>query len=252
MQRIKEKVIESKKELLKEFKKRKMLKEKRQQNNRKWDDIKFSDTIREEKQEKYHEIKNELIKIEEKTKNNNIKIAILQNNIEGITRENIKNMIIEELTKYIDKNVGEKTKEKIQNKLIADIEDKFGLTCKLYYSKTTYASAVYYDFSISFYEDFEIVTCKNCISDNYQYKQFNNKLLGYNIHIPFEPQNKAFNNYVIDSIEYIEIKEIQKHIKELLKTQNKVKEMLQNANKIRDDFNMSIKSNLYELLYIKN
>lgn len=245
-------IMESKKELLKELQKRKMLREERQQSNRKWDDIKFSDMIREEKQEKYREIENELTTIEEKTKNNNIKIAILQNNIEGITRENIKNMIIEELTKYIDKNVGEKTKEKIQNKLTADIEEKFGLTCKLYYSKTGYVSTIYYDFTVIFYENFEVVTCKNYISDNYQYKQFNNKLLEYNIHISFEPQNKTFNNYVIDNIEYIEIKEIQKHIKELVKTQNKVKEMLQNANKIRDNFNMSIKSNLYELLYIKN
>ena len=65
-------------------------------------------------------------------------------------------------------------------------------------------------------------------------------------------KKQIFNNYAIDDIEYIEIKDIQKHIKELVKTQNKVKEMLQNANKIRDDFNMSIKSNLYELLYIKN
>lgn len=247
-----ERTIESKKELLKELKKRKVLREQREQNNRRWDDIKFSDMIREEKQEKYLEIEKELAIISEKVKINNIKIAILQNNIEGITRENIKNMIIEELTKYINKNVGEKTKEKIQNKLMTDIEEKFGITCKLYYSKTVYVSTVYYDFTISFYENFEIVTCKNYISDNYQYKQYNNKLLEYNIHIAYEPEKQIFNNYTIDNIEYVEIKEIQKHIKELVKTQNKVKEMLQNANKIRDNFNMSIKSNLYELLYIKN
>lgn len=247
-----ERITESKKELLKELKKRKVLKEQREQSNRRWDNVKFSDMIREEKQEKYLEIEKELTTISEKVKNNNIKIAILQNNIEGITRENIKNMIIEELTKYIDKNVGEKTKEKIQNKLMADIEEKFGLTCKLYYSKTGYVSTIYYDFTIAFYENFEIVTCRNYISDNYQYKQYNNKLLEYNIHISYEPEKQTFNNYAIENIEYIEIKEIQKHIKELIKTQNKVKEMLQNANKIRDDFNMSIKSNLYELLYIKN
>lgn len=247
-----ERTIESKKELLKELKKRKVLREQREQSNRRWDNVKFSDMIREEKQEKYLEIEKELTTISEKVKNNNIKIAILQNNIEGITRENIKNMIIEELTKYINKNVGEKTKEKIQNKLIADIEEKFGLTCKLYYSKSGYVSTIYYDFTIIFYENFEVVTCKNYISDNYQYKQYNNKLLEYNIHLSYEPEKQIFNNYVIDNIEYVEIKDIQKHIKELVKTQSKVKEMLQNANRIRDDFNMSIKSNLYELLYIKN
>lgn len=212
------------------------------------------DKIRNDYFEK-EKIMNDSIKaINEKQEIKEIEIAILKNNIIFTTNNEIlKNS--DALLNFYKNNVGEKTKEKINNFINEKIQNV--LKCErvyTYFTQNAYNDSIYNYFSISIYlkeflrieYKFEIVESKegnpiNTYTNEPTYKLFSN--------------NKYFNINVRNNIRYTEIKEISKNAKKIHKTkvetEKQCNKLIEKINALIDENNANASGELYDLLNIK-
>lgn len=157
-------------------------------------------------------------KYKKKIELNNLKIAILKNNIHYLFKNDFAPLEEKILNYWENKKIGEKTKEKIENEIKdffknnydVNIGDYINVKNSSYYSKS-FEVVLYFlndnnyrDFILEYNEDFKI---------EYSKSQHNN----------FELVKSYYNNI----IEYVELKDLNNKAKELFKEYNKTKEKIE-------------------------
>lgn len=167
---------------------------------------------------------------------NNIKIAILKNNIHYLLKmdfEGIKGKILEY---FINKKIGEKTKEKIENEIKEYFNNNYNIKIACYISSK---NKIYYDNSILNYK----ITFYFLNNDNYK-----SYILGYNEEFSIEfdielKENKENNikTYYYNNIdEYININNLNSKATELLKeytkTVNKIEKLRKEQQELYHNF----------------
>lgn len=207
--------MENLKENVKEIEKIKKEIYKLKESNNKLEDIKV---------ELYHNNYEEFTKNDNTIKNNkkkielnNLKIAILKNNIHFLFRNDFEGIKSKILDYYENKNIGEKTKKKIEEEI------------KEYFKKN-------YNINICCYIGIE--------KDDYRYKMeiefaflteegYRNYILEYNEEYKIVFEKAKYNNYELkiynynNIVEYVEIKDLNKKAKELFKEYTKTIEKIE-------------------------
>lgn len=168
----------------------------------------------------YEQFKNndELIKkLNKKIELNNLKIAILKNNIHYLFKNDFAPLEEKMLNYWETKKIGEKTKEKIENEIKEYFKDNYNVNVGNYISiKNDYYS-----------QEFEIVLY--FLNDN----NFKDYTLEYNEEFKIILSKSKYNNYELvkcyynNIIEYIELKDLNTKAKELFKEYNKTKEKIE-------------------------
>jgi len=169
--------------------------ERRKENN---NYILYYDLLKEIKdrpeEEKQKEIENYNKQEEERRKkieniNNKIEIESIQkniiyNNIIYLFYKNYHNIIMEILEKYKNKNIGEKTKEKIQNEIKEELK-KDGIFSSVYFTFGSYSNDIY-KVNFTIYE-----TEKDALNYSYKRIEFDFNLCKYY----HEKDQLKYNNY---------------------------------------------------------
>ena len=156
-------------------------------------------------------------KCNEKLELNNLKIAILKNNIHYLFKNDFAPLEEKMLNYWETKKIGEKTKEKIENEIKLFFQNNYNVNVGNYISvKNNYYS-----------QEFEIVLY--FLNDN-NFKDFT---LEYNEEFKIILSKSKYNNYELvkgyynNIVEYVELKDLNKKAKELLKEYNKTKEKIE-------------------------
>lgn len=156
-------------------------------------------------------------KCNEKLELNNLKIAILKNNIHYLFKNDFAPLEEKMLNYWETKKIGEKTKEKIENEIKLFFQNNYNVNVGNYISvKNDYYS-----------QEFEIVLY--FLNDN-NFKDFT---LEYNEEFKIILSKSKYNNYELvkgyynNIVEYVELKDLNKKAKELLKEYNKTKEKIE-------------------------
>ena len=156
-------------------------------------------------------------KCNEKLELNNLKIAILKNNIHYLFRNDFAPLEEKILNYWETKKIGEKTKEKIENEIKEYFQNNYNVNVSNYISiKNDYYS-----------QEFEIVLY--FLNDN-NFKDFT---LEYNEEFKIILSKSKYNNYELvksyysNIVEYVEIKDLNIKSKELFKEYNKTKEKIE-------------------------
>lgn len=161
---------------------------------------------------------NELIKkYKKKIELNNLKIAILKNNIHYLFKNDFAPLEGKILNYWENKKIGEKTKEKIEDEIKNYFKNNYNVNIENYISiKNDYYS-----------KSFEIVLY--FLNDN----NYKDSTLEYNEEFKIEYSKSQYNNFELvksyynNIIEYVELKDLNNKAKELLKEYNKTKEKIE-------------------------
>ena len=156
-------------------------------------------------------------KCNERMELNNIKIAILKNNIHYLFRNDFAALEEKMIDYWENKKIGEKTKEKIENEIKDFFKNNYDVNIRGYVSvKNDYYSqefkvTLYFlnednckDYTLNYNEEFEIIYSKSKYNDY-----------------------ELVKSYYSNIVEYIEIKDIEQEAKKLLKDYNKTKEKIE-------------------------
>ena len=156
-------------------------------------------------------------KLKSKIELNNLKIAILKNNIHYLFKNDFAPLEEKMLNYWETKKIGEKTKEKIENEIKEYFKNNYDVNVGNYISiKNDYYSK---SFEIGLY----------FLNDN----NFRDYTLEYNEEFTINLSKSKYNNYELvkcytnNIIEYIELKDLNNKAKELLKEYNKTKEKIE-------------------------
>ena len=173
-----------------------------------------------EKQEEEEKQKQIVLKLQDKKKACNIKQNILYNNIIYLIYNQYKNNIDEIMLKYKDKNIGEKTKEKIQEEIKSLFlqDDVFKNDEIFIYIKNNFESYERYYFQIN------IEISKKEYLQNNGYKFIYN----FKFSINYGIYNNCYEN--IENQKYIDVKAIYSYNDENLIFSNQFTEESQNHN----------------------
>lgn len=173
-----------------------------------------------ERHEKRKTVENELVRLEEKKKDLQITIKILNSNAKIALYSETLPIVLEVLAKYKNKPYGPKTEEKIKD----EIKEK--TNCSFYIS-TRYSSQEYHIIPLEFSNNNYNIECGSKCIDGKQ-----KKLLDAN-----KIQVLEFNDLTLyyDSKEYID--NIPKRIKELKRLYKKAYEKQQELEKICSEYN---------------
>lgn len=173
-----------------------------------------------ERHEKRKTVENELVRLEEKKKDLQITIKILNNNAKIALYSETLPIVLEVLAKYKNKPYGPKTEEKIKD----EIKEK--TNCSFYIS-TKYSSQEYHIIPLEFSNNNYNIECGSKCIDGKQ-----KKLLDAN-----KIQVLEFNDLALyyASKEYID--NIPKRIKELKRLYKKAYEKQQELEKICSEYN---------------
>lgn len=167
---------------------------------------------------------------------NNIKIAILKNNIHYLFKmdfEGIKEKILEY---FINKKIGEKTKEKIENEIKEYFNNNYNIKIACYISSS---NKIYYNNSVLNYK----ITFYFLNDDNYK-----NYILNYNEEFTIEfdielkeNEENTIKTYYCNNInEYIQLYNINLKANELLKeytkTVNKIEKLRKEQQELYHNF----------------
>ena len=161
---------------------------------------------------------NETIKkYKKKIELNNLKISILKNNIHYLFKNDFTPLEEKIIYYWENKNIGEKTKQKIEDEIQDFFINNYNVNVGNYISiKNDYYS-----------KSFEIVLY--FLNDN-NYKDFT---LDYNEEFKIEYSKSQYNNFELvksyynNIIEYVELKDLNNKAKELFKEYNKTKEKIE-------------------------
>lgn len=173
-----------------------------------------------ERHEKMKTVENELLRLEEKKKDLQITIKILNSNAKIALFNEVMPQVLEVLAKYKNKPYGPRTEEKIKN----EIKEK--TKCGFYISKR-YSSQEYHIFPLEFNGNTYDIECGTKFIDGKQ----KNLLEDNKIQVP---ELKDLTLYYT-SKEYID--NIPKRIKELKKLYKKAHEKQQELEKICGEYN---------------
>lgn len=188
-----------------------------------------------ERHEKRKTVENDLVRLEEKKKDLQITIKILNSNAKIALYSEVMPIVLEVLAKYKNKPYGPKTEEKIKD----EIKEK--TNCSFYIS-TRYCSQEYHIIPLEFSNNNYNIECGTKCIDGKQ-----KKLLEEN-----KIQVLQFNDLTLHytSKEYID--NIPKRIKELKKLYKKAYEKQQELEKICSEYNNLAVGNIKNIYKDKN
>ena len=156
-------------------------------------------------------------RLKNKIKTNEIKIAILKNNIHYLLKMNFEGIKEKMLNYYENKKIGEKTKEKMQNEVKDYFKNNFGVNIACYISFDNFLNN--YILILTFY----FLNENNC----------KNFILEYNEEFEIRFEKRAYNdfktqiNYCNNIANYVELKDINKKANELQKEYKKTVEKIE-------------------------
>lgn len=195
--------------------------------------------------EEYQKNDNKIKQLKKKIKLNNIKIAIIKNNLHYLLKMDFEGIKEKMLDYYENKQIGEKTKEKMRNEIKEYFKNNFNvnIACYIYIEKTGYSYKL--NFSFGFLD-----------SDGYNDYTFK---YGEDFKITFE--KRKYNNYELviccyyNINDYIELKDLSKKASELFKEYNKTKEKIEKLHlqqkELYHNFSDFLNGSLYDELKIK-
>ena len=193
----------------------------------------------------YNEFKNndDIIKQnKQKMQLNDLKITIVKNNLHYLFKQDFEALKEKMLNYYENKNIGEKTKEKIQNEIKEHFKNNYNvnIACYLSISKTDYE----YSMIISF--DF---------LNEQGYKDYN--IFQYNEEFIIKFEKHKFNDYKLNIsyscniIDYVELKELNKKANELLKEYSKTIDKIEKLRLQQKELYHNFDDKLQGLLFNK-
>lgn len=188
-----------------------------------------------ERHEKRKIVENELVRLEEKKKDLQITIKILNSNAKIALYNEAMPVVLEVLAKYKNKPCGQKTEEKIRD----EIKEK--INCSFYIS-TRYSSQEYHIILLEFSNNNYNIECGTIYIDGKQ-----KKLLDENKIQALELDDLTL---YYTSKEYID--NIPKRIKELKKLYKKAYEKQQELEKICSEYNNLAVGNIKNIYKDKN
>lgn len=207
--------MENLKENIKEIEKIQKEIYKLKENNNKLEDVKI---------ELYHNNYDEFIKNDNIIKNNKkkielnkLKIAILKNNIHYLFKNDFEGIKAKILDYYENKNIGEKTKKKIEEEIKKYFKDNYNVNicCYIEIIKNDYQYTMSIEFAF--------------LSD----EGYRSHILEYNEEFKITFEKRKYNNYELkiynynNICEYVEIKDLNKKAKEILKEYEKTQEKIE-------------------------
>lgn len=156
-------------------------------------------------------------KLKNKIEINKLKIAILKNNIHYLFRNDFEGIKAKILDYYENKNIGEKTKHKMQEEIQEYFKKNFDvkICCYIGIEKDDYKYEMKIEFAF--------------LSD----EGYRNYILGYNEEYKITFEKRKYNNYELkiwtctNIVEYVEIKDLNKKAKEILKEYEKTQEKIE-------------------------
>lgn len=190
----------------------------------------------------YEKINNEIIQPNEKRQQIlTIQKAICYNNLAAVSYELFKNKFIDELKQFKNKNIGEKTTEKI-NKILENILLDNGLKARCYYNLNTFLHSNVLTFTFILLD-----------KEGYSYGR-ESEFLSIRLEIPtsfhlFDKIEEATTN--TSDLEIVEAECIEDKAKYLQIQHNlickEIDETIKKLAKKRSDFTENIKGNLYNI-----
>ena len=229
--------MENLKENIKELEKIKKENYKIKENNNKLELIKV---------ELYHNNYEEFTKNDNIIKNNkkkieinNLKIAILKNNIHYLFRNDFEGIKAKILDYYENKNIGEKTKNKIEEEIKKYFKDNYNVNicCYIGIEKDDYKYEMKIEFAFLSDEGYRSYT----LEYNEEYK------------IIFE--KRKYNNYELkiynynNIVEYVTIKDLNKKAKELFKEYTKTIEKIEKLKLQQKELYHNFTDYIYGFVY---
>ena len=185
---------------------------------------KYINDIQEKRTTAYNKNYDEFLEIESNIKNNKkemflneIKIAIIKNNMHFLFKNDFEGIKAKILDYYENKNIGEKTRHKIEEEIQEYFQKNFDVKICCYVSITKDDYAYSMEIRFAFLSD----------------EGYRSYILGYNEEYKIIFEKRKYNNYELkiynynNIVEYVEIKDLNKKAKETLKEYTKTKEKIE-------------------------
>lgn len=188
-----------------------------------------------ERREKMKTVENDIVKLEEKKKDLQITIKILNSNAKIALFNEVMPQVLEVLAKYKNKPYGPKTEQKIKD----EIKEK--IKCGFYIS-SRYSSQEYHIFPLEFYGNTYDIECGTKYIDGKQKKLLDDNKIQV-------PELKDLTIYY-SSKEYID--NIPKRIKDLKRLYKKAYEKQKELEKICSEYNSLAVGNIKNIYKDKN
>ena len=200
------------------------------------------------KVELYHNNYEEFTKNDNTIKNNKkkievnqLKIAILKNNIHFLFRNDFEGIKAKILNYYENKNIGEKTKKKIEEEIKKYFKDNYNVNICCYISITKDD----YEYSMEIRFAF--------LSD----EGYRNYTLEYNEEFKITFEKRKYNNYELkiynynNIVEYVEIKDLNKKAKEIFREYEKAQEKIEKLRLQQKEIYHNLTDYLHGFVYYK-
>lgn len=203
---------------------------------KKHEDLKILFSEYKDNQEELHKIIEEREKQEKQEKQQEekrkLKECILIDNLYYITHHYIFEDIKTIFNKYITKNIGDKTRDKIQNEIEEFIKNKYNIDISIYIRRDIWIRSYEYQISLH-YNDFE-----------HEYQVNDNIKITYRI----EDNNYS---YYRTQLNFIELDKINSYINRIMKEKKEIEEKQEEIEKLKSEFNSNMGGKLYSYNRIK-